>query len=807
MKTLKKYLPVLFLAALFLGGCAKDSLVQGPGQPADRSDAFEFTVKLDVPGHSAVESKAMSLSDEKYIRELDVLVFAENNGTEYFLYRTHGTDISGDGNDKSFKVYLRKSDPDVLHRVVVLANLRDEIDAAGPFRSSMTKGEMLKAITFEAADEWPVSGSGFRPIPMWGQSTGLFEVNSSAAASGFGTIRMLRSLARIDVGVNLKKESGDYMAEGMGDMFKISRVNVYNANTSGYAAPGEGVLSGSPYTRVSAATATTYINAGKLEYPLGTAGFGLIREIYVAESAKPAQPADKPLFLVVGGYYDGSTTETFYRIDLFDANQTGYVHYDVMRNYRYGVNIIEVSKPGYSQESTAASSKPANMVVEVTCEPEDVGDFVYNGQYMLGVSTRKFDLGKFSAGNELTVAADHPDGWNYALSTSATEVVHGNYYWVENLTRSGDKLTFDLASDVADTPEGRTVYLHITSGALSRVVEITQTSFEELRLDVSPVNELLFESGKAARAVQSQALTLNWSPTVADVRVDVVSMVNQMLFVTSPSPGYSGGTASVTILPAAMRDEDLADITFQHVSRVDFILTHRGRTLTKSVILRQVHPAVVTKFPNEAGYPLLGGTEKLTVSATVPWVATLVDGGDAVDGLVSPNTSIGTPGGEEFLFRMQSGWEDAGGTQKHVGHSFIKFSSPNGAFHDVTVPIDGYWGYPFRYWKNGAWAYMVAHPIEYNTKMKRDDARDHCNRMGGHGNWRLGGGQEHGAFYDAYTHSYLYRQQIGIKEGEYYMTNDGPDGAGARYYFNLTTRNEYDNWAGEKWYVRCMRTR
>lgn len=807
MKAIKKYLSILFSVMIFLwNGCSEDSFPGNSENIPDDGEGIELSLKLEVPGLDAVYSRSVSPANEKHVKELDVLVFAEDNGEEYYLYRTHGTDISGDANEKSFKVYLRKSETGVLHRLVVLANLRAEInaaDAAIPFESTMTKAEVLQFVTFATASEWPSTDTDFRAFPMWGQSVGMYEINSSATAAGFGTIRMLRSLARIDVGVNMQKVSGEYVAQGSGNMFKISKVSVYNAPTSGYAAPAEAVLNAAAYTKVTEATATGAINTDVLEYTLTTPGYGLIREIYVAEADKPALPADKPLFLVVGGYYNGSSTETFYRIDLFDSGQLGYVTYDVMRNYRYGVNIIEVSEPGYESETVAAASEPCNLTVEITHESEQIGDILYNGQYMLGVSTRKFELGKFSTDNKLYVTANHPDGWSYELSDSPTAISHGQHDWVERLQRTGNELEFDLTSDVDESPAGRSAYIHIKSGALYRVVEINQTSFEELVLDVFPVNELLFESGKAKRVVQPQTITVSWSPTVSDIQVVVVPMVNAMTFQTDPTGSYDGGgPVNITILPEAMSDSDIEDITFQHVSRVDITLVHRGRTLTKSVILRQIHPAVVTEFPNPAGYPLLGGTEYLTVRATSRWTAELLASGAAVDHIVSANTSGGTPGGEEFLFKMQTGSE-----AKHYGQSMIVFKSPDGAFNDVEVPIDAYWGYPFRYLKDGNYVYRVAYYMEYNTQMNRSNARDHCNDLGGNNSWRLGGGQDHHGFFNSFTYSYLNRQKIGIKEGEFYVTNDGS--GLERSFVNLTTgvEEEPSLTPNREAYVRCMRDR
>lgn len=131
----------------------------------------------------------------------------------------------------------------------------------------------------------------------------------------------------------------------------------------------------------------------------------LSREIYVPECSGKTDDNSQSVFLIVGGYYNGSSSVTYYRIDLYDpgadpaaaTGPTAANRFDLLRNYAYVVDIRQVKGPGYPDPEQAAQAKPVNDM-EVAIEAKDQADMVNittDGQYRLALSasgTLRFDM-------------------------------------------------------------------------------------------------------------------------------------------------------------------------------------------------------------------------------------------------------------------------------------------------------------------------------------------------------------------------------------------------------------------------------
>lgn len=138
-------------------------------------------------------------------------------------------------------------DPRDSYRFMVLANLTDDefAGAAGP------DGSNFKAANGTAdpmgndphghylctAGNWPLRP--FRSFPMWGES-GVFTGTSHTV----GSVSMVRSVARIDVGVNFQRNpDGSYPLDNMvsqgidGLKFRVTSVKLYNVPEKGVIGP------------------------------------------------------------------------------------------------------------------------------------------------------------------------------------------------------------------------------------------------------------------------------------------------------------------------------------------------------------------------------------------------------------------------------------------------------------------------------------------------------------------------------------------------------------------------------------------
>lgn len=490
----------IFLSLIvILGGCTNDDFIDPEGG-IDRGTHMELLLTLNLPdAFTSPSTYALNATKENTIKDFDVLVFKKNKttGVETFLYATTGTaDIDGTGTPaQKIRVTLKKSSSsDEQHRVVVLANLRKAVEEAttrGDLVVGTAKGTVLNRITFDSG-KWNVTGDTYTPLPMWGEASQCIAITASTNSTSLGTINLLRSVARIDVGLNIR-DNGESL--GTLSNFKISQVKVYNANKKGQAAPF--AMSGNKVTLPSLPNG---VAAGDMTYRLTPAGNGLIREIYTAESDNKKAAKGEETYLIIGGNYNGAITPTWYRIDFFEKGSDQSpeeVKLDLLRNHIYRVNITSVSGPGYSTENDAKNSRPMNLKYSVQeWESGDMSDIVFDGQYALGISDKEYVLTGAESIQTLKIRTDAPRNDNTGYNNTSIWVrysTHENWVnegtaankWIEQISCIENEIDstkglmeYELKFKVLknETRFSRERYIHIYAkrGRMKLVAQVTQ---------------------------------------------------------------------------------------------------------------------------------------------------------------------------------------------------------------------------------------------------------------------------------------------------------------------------------------------
>ena len=397
----------VFRQTLCLGACLFAVLSCESDECPNRSsveDDVYISLRINVPGDTGTRTRALSIADESAIDNLQVLVF---NGIDLFQYKAElGTpDAVSDG-----KVYVRlkKSVGGESYSLVLLANA-DEVNPSG----NPTKTAVLEQCTFAATTG---SNPGFpysegTTLPMWGES--IPQVIDSN--TNFGTISFYRAVARVDIGVNFQKDSGDGtvpddnpVADGS-KRFRLTSARVYNSLDKGYVAPlvGYGTIS-------IPGTASIYTPGNYVDYPVS--GWKQTdHEIYLAEvenhmsDGSTKKSLQERCCIIVGGLYTNTdddfdnVSETYYRIDFLGDGKTDDTLLDIFRNHRYVFNITSVYGPGYETPVEALANRPVNLSVNVEHWDHGLNITDYNGQDNFQCSTKDVPLG-YAGGSYRKVA-------------------------------------------------------------------------------------------------------------------------------------------------------------------------------------------------------------------------------------------------------------------------------------------------------------------------------------------------------------------------------------------------------------------
>jgi hypothetical protein len=184
--------------------------------------------------------------------------------------------------------------------------------------------------------------------------------------------------------------------------------------------------------------------------------------------------------LVVGGYYNASTTLSYYRID-FNDNGTPRNLINVMRNHHYRVNITAVTGPGFSTPDDAYNTfiLNSNMNVVITNWEELSSDIIFDGENWVSVRKKHITLpGNSDISGYLQVGSNlDASTWELSLdgttfSTTAS-IQNTNFVVTKPASGTDGVLKITTRNQITDGTN-RTATLTLKIGRLKFNIAITQ---------------------------------------------------------------------------------------------------------------------------------------------------------------------------------------------------------------------------------------------------------------------------------------------------------------------------------------------
>ena len=430
------------LLALLTAGCVADRNVS---DCVAEGDEVEIEFALKVP---ALETSLRQLSEkqESQVNSVKVLVFntqdaagqtlAEEDETFAYVAKMTTTNFIPD-QDGVTHVVCKLTAFDKPMRIVCIANydVPESILTVGTAKKTILEHtQMMMNFT----GKWPTSGDKYH-IPMWGESDAqpvnkgtrfnscakLAYGNAGQNRNNEGVIHLVRALARVDVGVNFEADPSSQTAAG-DENFKIMSVRVYRYATSMYVAGTQATAFNFDGGRRNAIPHTPEgVQAAKDKDPLVFTATtdedakGYIRNIYIPEIENKTKTKNERICLVVGGEYNKSGKQTYYRVDFMrtETNASGEEiteQLDILRNYRYRFNITKIAGPGTDTPEEALTTEHVNIAYDcLVWDDGKVDKIVYDGQYYLAVSKDKFDFGRSEGDEPFTVRTNWEGGYKF----------------------------------------------------------------------------------------------------------------------------------------------------------------------------------------------------------------------------------------------------------------------------------------------------------------------------------------------------------------------------------------------------------
>ncbi|MDR1273096.1 MAG: DUF4906 domain-containing protein [Odoribacteraceae bacterium] len=611
MKQTRKLFPLAVLA-LFAGACVVNVEDEGEPAPVAGDDGRTVTLSITVPGPAA--SRAMPTTVEDSVETIDVLLF--DAATDKFRYRAIGTKPDA---TRSFSVRL----PTGNWTVVLLANARAELANAGIAPATLhdpgtkSREEVLESIVMTLA---PLAGwSDAKVFPMWGyykkSAGGATTLNVDEYTSTIDdAINLTRAVARVDISMSAAAEL----------VFSLESARLYNRSNKGSIAPLAGPIAandgyivaqwsggkaaGPHVPAASTEEGPVVYNINNSINPAGVDVYSYAREIYTFEAAKGLANTTANTCLVIGGYYNGSASPTYYRVEFIDKDDN---YLALLRNYSYNVKIQAVNGHGWPSADEAYRNNPANIIVNIV--PWDEGgmnDVKFNDQHYLAVD--KSELVFYSAASDKSLVAitDLPAGWTVdktkfpAWLSIVAPVPDGN------IARGAANVPTTLALHAADVVSGpRTHEFYIVANNLEKMITVKQLDEEEFSLEVDPWELTFYKTPQ-----QPKTIALSSIPAVdGSMYTFGLDVKGNIAWTAGIAPNIIGNT--VTLKPG------VNDGGATRGSTVLVTLAGPdGKTVTRPVNVRQLGREMNFKATPVNPYAAAGVTDQtFPVSSEATW--------------------------------------------------------------------------------------------------------------------------------------------------------------------------------------------
>ena len=573
-------LAVLLLMATALAGCRDSFSDRDLPTPAQtETGAPDGTIEVRLPYAAPLMStpttlRAMTPQAECAIDATRSRLFVFDSAGK-LLYEAPITSVRPDGTEKEYDkgtvtAFLKEG---TGLKLALYANL-DPDQMKIEVTTGKSRTEISKLFTFTLSTETP------EVLPMWGElddvkvSHTLVAAGDNAVQTITGPIKMLRSVARIDVGLNLSgtafNETSSPLTGPIFDAkqgknieatYKIKSIRVFNASEKGQVAPlgkaystDEGkVTKLSLPEGVKAATTIPTFTSEK-----GTGS--LLREIYLPETDNPnpggetssdkkTLPEDKKKhlarpYMILELTNDKEPGKShFFRLDFLkysekvtgdksieeqtDAKVT-YTYLPLLRNFRYKINITKIGGPGFDSIKDAQKGSAADIQYNVfVISEDDLGEVMYDGKYTLSVTDKEFSVGKYGSQPVYKAQTTWPGGWEIEVP----EFIPGtkeknNLYepkasdkagWIDFTTLKGNA---NVVSPVIQTilPNDkepsvpRTGYFYVKAGRMRWLITVHQSDKAQLAISLwsDP------EATKPLQYVELHQHSLGLKPTAKD---------------------------------------------------------------------------------------------------------------------------------------------------------------------------------------------------------------------------------------------------------------------------------------------------
>lgn len=431
---------LLVLMLALLCGCVRDFYTSPPDQSgtAKRLDA-RITVSTPVKFGSVSPGAAPAADAE--VKHVYALLM--NDGNVYAVAEGRNIAPVAQSNkvtfDVSFVIEAQHSSRNF--KILLLANLPKDRFSLTEMKGWINQPRSYVEEHAIVERTNPETDDVKTPLVMYGETAGTVTPGSKAEVD----IQLLRSVAKVEVSL------GD---EVKPEVFTLEELYIYKASSKYAVIPK--LDSGNPVLTIpDGQVSQTKFKADKMN------------QVYLPESKVVFGTADavgdanhqNRCAIVVGGRYNGSATNSYYRIDFTARNaadpSAASVFMDVLRNHRFIVKITSVGSVGEPTPDEAYKSVKSSISAGVIDWVDENRDIVFDGESWVSIETKHVEFADGAGIQTLVLLNSNvpPSMWKMKLEGApddnpfvstyfsvekpddkpASEVVQGGYLVIKTL--------------------------------------------------------------------------------------------------------------------------------------------------------------------------------------------------------------------------------------------------------------------------------------------------------------------------------------------------------------------------------------
>lgn len=699
----------LLAATSFLGACSSDEW-GSPDRKNSISEEDGVVLNVTVPGIAdggRAATRSVTEDDESTINDLYVLAFEEDGNTYKYQYFVKAYEASGNtagSQTTSWVASLKVSEKKQVFAVIANAEASTESAGDGVLEkiNALTAGDEKSAVlakltttltTAEKSGGFNTSGTGkanHRPFTMYGE-TAAMEVGTKQQIS----VDLHRIMARVQVKFSASLNG-----------FTPKEMYLYNYNDKANVGT----------TSALDIPSDAQLTKGPAKYTV--ANGDLMNDIYLFETPQPtagteSEKHSKRPCIVVGGYYNGSTDLSYYRVDFYTPDNKTFL--DIRRNHSYAFTVNNVKGKGQNTPEEAFNHTSANIETSVLeWNDSEIGNVDFDGEKFLGLSNMKYELGRVETDVLIQkVRASSQLEWKavlYGAGTDGSIDLSTTPDWIHfcNADKSNPSSTGAGTGTGTGNAEGtyftvetypytsgyRKAFIRYTAGNLLVDVEVIQDYKTNPVFISTDVLELEFADGHgwANTSAEPSELTKQLKVTFGPDNTELTCLVSSVngydevegLNTPSSSDGANtNNTVYLAMQAAAMPDTDSSEDYKTRASSLVLTVRNKETGETTSKTIRLVQKKYGVKIVNPTVY-CTGEQLSRNVLSNFMWQA---ESSDTADGLIEsfskqngmPTDMNGVP--VKFQTTLKEGDFTSTGS---ANVTFKNISNPN---ISVEVPV------------------------------------------------------------------------------------------------------------------------